>query len=283
MTSKIDAYTPFEAEILENFTDAPDIFTLRMRLCDPKQRHQYRFKPGQFNMIYLYGVGEVAISIVNDREFDDEVFEHTIQIVGRITRGMSRLKPEDRVGIRGPFGTSWPLDKAKGKDVVIMTGGLGNAPLVAATEAILKHREQYGKIYVIEGVRHSQGLIYRDKYSRWNTMPDTKVMITATEGAFFGDWRWYRGFVTAAIDDLDIDYANTVVMSVGPEIMMKNVASCFIDRGMAPEDVYVSLERSMKCGIGHCGHCQMGCEFICKDGAVYAYGRVSELLHTEGV
>ncbi len=278
-----DPYLPHEAEIVEFIEDAPDIFTIRLRLTDEILRKAYRFQPGQFNMIYLYGVGEVAISIVNDRKFDEEVFEHTIQVVGRVTKGMHQLKKGQTVGIRGPFGSSWPVEEARGKDVVIMTGGLGNAPLVAATETMLKNREAYGRIYVVQGVRHSRGLIYQDKYTRWNNVPDTKVIITATEGESFGPWKWYQGFVTEAVKDLVLDYQNTYVMSVGPEIMMKNVARRFIDIGVPEHQIFVSLERSIKCAIGHCGHCQMGKEFICKDGAVYAYPQVEKLLDIKGV
>ncbi|APC97602.1 FAD/NAD(P)-binding protein [Francisella frigiditurris] len=278
-----DAYLPHEAEIIEFIQDAPDIFTLRLQFVDEDLRKTYQFQPGQFNMLYLYGVGEVAISIVNDRDFKTDVFEHTIQVVGRVTKGMAKLKAGERIGVRGPYGSSWPVEQAKGKDVVIMTGGLGNAPLVAATEEILKDRNAYGKVYVVQGIRHSDGLIYQDKYTRWNNQPNTEVLLVATEGEAHGPWKWYKGFVTAAVEDLNLDYKNTYVMSVGPEIMMKNVAKSFADVGVPEEQIFVSLERSMKCAIGHCGHCQMGKEFVCKDGAVYAYPAVKELLSIKGV
>ena len=132
-------------------------------------------------------------------------------------------------------------------------------------------------------MRHSDGLIYQDKYTRWNEQPNTEVIITATEGEPHGPWKWYEGFVTATIDDLEIDHKNTYVMSVGPEIMMINVAKAFVDSGVPEEQVFISLERSMKCAIGHCGHCQMGKEFVCKDGAVYTYPAVKKLLSIKGV
>ncbi|AJI75119.1 oxidoreductase NAD-binding domain protein [Francisella philomiragia subsp. philomiragia ATCC 25015] len=278
-----DAYLPHEAEIVEFIKDADDIFTLRLRFVDEELRKNYKFHPGQFNMLYLYGVGEVAISIVNDRNFADDMFEHTIQVVGRITKGMDKLKTGETIGVRGPFGSSWPVEQAKGKDVVIMTGGLGNAPLVAATEEILKDRDAFGKVYVVQGIRDTSGLIYQDKYTRWNNQPNTQVLLAATAGEPHGPWKWYDGFVTAAIPDLNIDHKNTVVMTVGPEIMMKNVAKEFAKVGVPEEQIFVSLERSMKCAIGHCGHCQMGKEFVCKDGAVYAYPAVKKLLEIKGV
>lgn len=278
-----DAYLPCEAEVIDFIQEDTDIFTLRLRLCDEKTRMVYRFEPGQFNMLYLYGIGEVAISIVNDRDFQSDVFEHTIQEVKRVTKGLAKLKAGDKVGIRGPFGSMWPIAEAKGRDVVIMTGGLGNAPLVAAVEAICKNRDAYGRLYIVQGVREAEGLIYRDKYTRWNQLPNTEVMITTSEGTPFGPWKWYRGFVTEAIKALSIDLDNTFVMSVGPEIMMKNVAKAFVKLGVPAEHIFISLERSMKCAIGHCGHCQMGQEFVCKDGPVYAYSAVRKLLEIKGV
>jgi len=278
-----DAYLPMEAEIIEFIEEEKDVFTMRCLLTDEKLAAKYNFYPGQFNMIYLYGVGEDAISIVHDRDFVQGQFEHTIQVVGRVTRGMAALKKGDKVGVRGPFGSAWPMEAAKGKDVVVMTGGLGNAPLVAATEEILKNRDKYGKLYVVQGIRDSSLLIYQDMYTRWNNQPNTEVLLASTGGDTFGPWKWYNGFVTAAIPDLDLDLDNTIVMSVGPEIMMKNVAKEFIKAGVPADQVYLSLERSMKCAIGHCGHCQMGNKFVCKDGAVYSYSVVEKLLETTGV
>ena len=168
-----DAYLPHQAEIVEFIQDADDIFTLHLRFVDEELCKNYKFYPGQFNMLYLYGVGEVAISIVNDRNFANDIFEHTIQIVGRVTKGMGKLKAGETIGVTGRFGSSWPVEQAKGKDIVIMTGGL-NAPLVATTEEILKDRETYGKVYIVQGIRDTFGLIYQDKYVHCNNQPNTE-------------------------------------------------------------------------------------------------------------
>ncbi len=280
-----DPYTPYEAEIVEFIKEHHDIFTIRLKFTDTELAEKYSFRPGQFNMVYLYGVGEVAISIVNDRYYQTGRFEHTIQVVGRITKGMMKLKAGDKVGIRGPFGTAWPLEAAKGKDVIIVTGGLGNAPLVAATEEILKNRESYGKLRVLHGIRSSDLLIYEEMYQRWHNSPNTKVMMATSnqEPIDNGKWLWAKGFVTSFVPELDVDFSNCVVMTVGPEPMMLAVAKSFIAEGVSPEHVYVSLERSMKCAIGHCGHCQLGSQFICKDGAVYSYQACEKLLAIKGL
>jgi len=280
-----DAYTPHEAEVVEFIKDHRDIFTLRLKFTSPELDAKYSFRPGQFNMIYLYGVGEVAISIVNDRNHQPGRFEHTIQVVGRITKGMMKLQTGDKVGVRGPFGTSWPLMEAMGKDVIIVTGGLGNAPLVAATEEVLRNRDRYGKLRVLHGIKSNDWLIYEDMYERWNNSPNTKVMMATSheEPINNGKWQWKKGYVTAYLSELDVDFANSIVMTVGPEPMMLAVAKDFIKAGVKPDNVFVSLERSMKCAIGHCGHCQLGSQFICKDGAVYSYPACEKLLAVKGL
>ena len=280
-----DCYTPHEALIVEFIDNKPDIFTIRLKLTDPDVANGYTFYPGQFNMIYMYGVGEVAISIVNDKDYTPGFFTHIIQVVGRITKGMVKLKVGDKVGIRGAYGTCWPLELIKRHDIVIATGGLGNAPLMAAVEEILNNRHQYGKLYVLHGIRSSDVLICEDMYERWNNAPDTQVMMaTSTANPVDnGKWQWKKGFVTDFIGQLGINFKNTVVLTVGPEIMMKSVADKFIERGLSPDNVFLSLERSMKCAVGHCGHCQLGAEFVCKDGPVYSYSKCKKLLDVRGL
>lgn len=278
-------YTPHEAVVVEFIQNQHDIFTMRLQFTDSVIASKYSFCPGQFNMVYLYGVGEVAISIVNDRNYITGAFEHIIQVVGRITTGMNKIKAGDKVGIRGPFGTHWPLEAIKNKNVIIVTGGLGNAPLIAATEEILRDRSNYDKLYVLHGIRSSDLLICEDMYTRWNASPDTRVMMATShdEPIDNGKWLWKKGLVTDFIPLLEIDFNNTIVMTVGPEIMMKAVAKEFIKTGVNAENIFVSLERSMKCAIGHCGHCQLGPEFICKDGPVYSYSKCAHLLAVEGL
>lgn len=280
-----DAYVPYEAEVVEFIQEQHDIFTLRLKFTEPELQQRYSFRPGQFNMLYLFGVGEVAISIVNDPNHQAGRFEHTIQAVGRITKGMLQLRTGDRIGVRGPFGTSWPLTEAKGKDVIMVTGGLGNAPLVAATEEILQNRDQYGKLRVLHGLRSADRLIYAARYMRWHNAPHSRVFMATSHAAPLdnGNWIWGSGLVTSFMHDLDVDFANSVVMSVGPEPMMIGVANAFVAAGVRPECVYLSLERSMKCAIGHCGHCQLGAQFICKDGAIYPYLACAALLGVKGL
>ena len=283
-----DSYIPLEAEIIEFILNKPDIFTLRLRFTDPEIANLYSFRPGQFNMIYLYGVGEVPISIVNDYDCHDaklKSFKHIIQAAGRLTHGMNKLKTGDKVGVRGPFGTSWPLEEIQGKNVIVVTGGLGNAALIAATDEIICNRNLYRKLYVLHGIRSSDALICENMYERWHNSPNTRVMMATshTDPVNNGKWLWERGLVTTFISKLDVNFNNSVVMTVGPEPMMKAVAKEFIASGVNPENIFLSLERNMKCAIGHCGRCQLREQFICKDGPVYPYSVCAELLEVKGL
>jgi NAD(P)H-flavin reductase len=274
-----NAYLPWEAEVIEHIREAPDIVTLRLRLTDPKARAAYRFAPGQFNMVYLYGVGEVPISIVSDPE-DEHALDHTIRAVGRVTRALVRLEQGARLGIRGPYGRGWPMSSAEGKDVVIVTGGLGCAPVMSVINFVLKRRERFGRLTIMQGVRHSNDLIWREHYERWSQLPDTQVLLAADVGGH--NWPYSVGNVTVLLDRAKLDPANGIVMMCGPERMMQASARELLKRGFAREDLWLSLERNMQCGIGHCGHCQYGPKFVCHDGPVFHYPEIEALFGRTG-
>jgi len=272
-------YLPQVARIVERRQDAPTIFTLRLVFEDAAQQSQYRFQPGQFNMVYLYGVGEVAISIVSDPE-EETMFDHTIRVVGRVTEGLAKLQPGDRIGIRGPYGRGWPLAAAVGKNVLIVTGGLGCAPVVSVIRYVMRRRADYGKLTIIQGVKHSADLIYRQQYEEWARAPDTTVLIAANASA--GPWPWHVGPVTELISQAEIAPDNTVAMMCGPEGMMIAAAKILLQRGVAEQQIYFSTERNMHCAIGHCGHCQFGGKFVCRNGPVFDYSEIKELLGIRG-
>lgn len=273
-------YLPFEAEIVERLQESDTIFTLRLRFTDPDIHANYRFQPGQFNMVYLYGVGEVPISIVSDPE-DEHLLDHTIRAVGRVTNGLASLRPGDRVGIRGPYGRGWPMVEAQGRDVVVITGGLGCAPSVSVVTYIMRRREKYGRIYVIQGIKHPHELIYRDRYEAWAKIPDTHVLLAANIGAPL--WPGHVGLVTELFGQLDVEHGRATAMMCGPEGMMVAAARLLVANGFAEERVYFSMERNMQCAVGHCGHCQYGGKFICKDGPVFSFPEVKTLLGVRGV
>lgn len=272
-------YLPFDAEIVGRIQESPSIFTLRLRLADEEARRAYRFGPGQFNMVYLYGVGEVAISIVSDPQ-DQNLLDHTIRAVGRVTNGLAKLRRGDRVGIRGPYGRGWPLKEAEGHDVLVVTGGLGCAPVVAVINYVIMRRERFGRLTVIQGVKHAEEMIWRERYAYWNTLPGTRVLLAADHGGPL--WPWHVGLVTEVFDEADVAPGRTLVMMCGPEGMMRAGIKNLTGRGVAEDHIYLSMERNMQCAVGHCGHCQYGASFVCRQGPVFAYPQVKELFAVKG-
>lgn len=272
----MNAYLPREAEIVDRIDESPNTFTLQLRLIDDAP---YTFEPGQFNMLYLYGVGEVPISIVAEAD-DERVLTHTIRALGRVTNGLAALRKGDRIGLRGPYGRGWPMREAEGRDVVIVTGGLGCAPSVSIIHHILGHRDRYGHLNILQGVKHTDDLIWREQYDAWAAMPDVSVLLAADVGS--PEWHGHVGLVTALFDKLTLQADKTIAMLCGPEIMMRASADQLHERGIAADDIYLSMERNMQCGVGHCGHCQVGSQFVCRDGPVFVWPQVRELLGVRG-
>lgn len=275
----MQTYLPHEAIIIERIDESATIFTLRLQFTDPEIHNNFKFSPGQFNMLYLYGVGEIAISIVSDPE-DETLYDHTIRVVGRVTKGFARLKQGDRIGVRGPYGNGWPLSENTGKDILVITGGLGCAPAVSVINYIFKRREQYGTLYILQGVKHSDDLIYQKRYRQWAKHPNTQVLITADKTT--KKWPWYQGNVITLLDKININSNGIAAMLCGPEIMLYYAALELKKRNIAEERIYLSMERNMQCGVGTCGHCQYGGLFICKDGPVLSYDKVKDLFLVEG-
>jgi NAD(P)H-flavin reductase len=275
----IDTGPPHAATVVARTQESPGIFTLQLRLDDAAAQAAYRFAPGQFNMLYLYGVGEVPISIMSDPE-DRDGIGHTLRALGRVTNGLAALQPGDSVGLRGPYGRGWPLQEASGCDIVLVTGGLGCAPVVSVIHYILKRRERFGKLVIIQGVKHAEDLIWREQYDRWAKLPDTQVLVAASEGAAL--WPWHVGRVTElfALARFNADCA--VAMMCGPEGMMRAAADSLLSRGLPESRLFLSMERNMQCAVGRCGHCQFGGAFVCRDGPVFDWGQVKTLLAERG-
>jgi NAD(P)H-flavin reductase len=232
------------------------------------------FSPGQFNMLYVFGVGEIPISISGDPA-KANVLVHTTRAVGAVTKAMRHLKKGDVIGVRGPFGTFWPVEELAGNDVVIVAGGIGLAPLRPALYSLLEHREKYGKIVLLYGTRSPADILYKSELERWRSRFDLEVYITvdrAMEG-----WRGNVGVVTNLIRKAPFDPDNTAAMVCGPEVMMRYAILELSKRGVSISDVYVSMERNMKCAVGLCGHCQLGNVFVCKDGPVFRFDSIEEL------
>lgn len=252
--------------------DNHDTFT--MELCRQDGETEFSFFPGQFNMLYVFGVGEVPISISGNPADVDRIV-HTTRAVGSVTRAMSRLKRGDVVGVRGPFGTHWPVEQVRGKDLVLVAGGIGLAPLRPAIYYALAHRKQFGRIVLMYGARTPDDLLYEDELLHSPQPLDMDVDVTVDRGVM--GWRGRIGVVTTLIPRAPFDADESVAMVCGPEVMMRFTVQALLARGMAADQIYVSMERNMKCGIGFCGHCQYGPVFICKDGPVFRFDKVERI------
>lgn len=272
-------YLPRAAEVAARIEEAPNMVTLRLYLSDPLDRDAYSFDPGQFNMLYLYGVGEVPISISSDPA-ETDTLDHTVRAVGRVTRALTGLQVGDHLGIRGPFGRGWPIHEAEGRDLVVLTGGLGCAPVVAAIGYAVKRRNWFRRLVIMQGVKHSADMIWRERYDAWARLSDTRVLLAADQAE--KGWRGHLGLVTEVIDQAEFDPEQCTVLVCGPGPMMLAGVRRMLERGVSDGDIWLSLERNMHCGIGHCGHCQVGPWFVCNDGPVFRYRDIRWLLGTKG-
>jgi NAD(P)H-flavin reductase len=249
--------------------DTHDTFTL-----DLTPPAEFTFAPGQFNMLYVFGVGEVPISISSDPA-EKSAIQHTTRMVGTVTSALKRLKKGDSVGIRGPFGSAWPLAESVGKDCLIIAGGIGLAPLRPVIFSILAQRDMYRRVAVLYGTRTREDILYARELEHWRGKLDLDIQVTIDRGG--PDWRGNVGVVTTLIARVPLDPANTIAMVCGPEVMMRFSLMELQRRGIPAERVYVSMERNMKCAIGFCGHCQYGPTFVCKDGPVFRFDRIAAI------
>ncbi len=233
------------------------------------------FAPGQFNMLYVLGVGEIPISISGDPARRSPLV-HTTRAVGVVSKAMQGLRAGDTIGVRGPFGSHWPVEQAEGKDLVIVAGGIGLAPLRPAMYQAIAHRERFGKVALLYGARTPAELLYRGQLERWRSHFDLDVFITVDRAT--ASWRGSVGVVTRLIPRASFDPQNTIALVCGPEIMMRFTVAELVKRGVAHDAIFLSMERNMKCAVGMCGHCQYGPFFVCKDGPVFPYSAVEGLM-----
>ncbi len=253
--------------------DTADTFTMELESAGGKR--ELPFAAGQFNMLYVYGVGEVPISISGNPTKPSSIV-HTTREVGPVTSALRKLKPSDHLGLRGPFGVGWPVVEARGADVVIVAGGIGLAPLRPALYQLLAARNYYGKVVLLYGTRTPADILFRKELQNWHSRFDLEVHVTVDRA--MGNWNGNVGVVTTLIPRAPFDPHSTVAMVCGPEVMMRFTVQELEKRGVGLENIYLSMERNMKCAAGFCGHCQFGPAFICRDGPVFRYDHVQPLM-----
>ena len=261
---------PYRVERVRRETN--DTFTLELKPADGE--NGLSFAAGQFNMLYAFGVGEIPISISGDPNMPERLV-HTVRAVGAVSRALPKLKRGHVLGVRGPYGTHWPVEEAAGGDVLIVTGGIGLAPLRPALYQLIAHRERYGRVILLYGARTPEEILFERELAQWRAQFDLDVHVTVDRGT--GNWRGNVGVVTTLIPKASFDPSSTIAFVCGPEIMMRFTLLELKRRELAANNVFISMERNMKCGIGFCGHCQFGAAFVCKDGPVFRLNQVTDL------
>ena len=268
-----DPMLPQPYSVRQVAKETPDTFTVRLEPENPVNGST--FQPGQFSMLWVFGVGELPISISGDPGLHDRLI-YTVRSVGQTTHALVNREVGDGVGVRGPFGAGWPVEAARGRDVIVVAGGIGLAPLRPMIYHVLQHRKDYGRLVILYGGRSPRDLLYRKELATWARNHETQVLVTVDYGGL--NWRGHVGVVTTLLKYSRLQPASAVAMVCGPEIMMRFVARELEMHGLSCDDIYLSMERNMKCAVGFCGHCQYGPHFICKDGPIFRYQKIRKLL-----
>jgi NAD(P)H-flavin reductase len=269
----LEPMVPSPYEVAARVPENDDSATLRLR---PLGAPRPGPRPGQFMMLYAFGVGEVAISLSGVPEDGDGVLTHTIRDVGAVSGALYRAGPGTVIGVRGPFGTGWELESAAGGDVVIVAGGVGLAPLRPVVLATLAQRSRYRRVVLISGARSPADFLFEHEQQEWAALEAIELWRTIDVPA--SGWGGGVGFVTEPLARMWVDPARTTAFLCGPEVMMRFCAQTLIRKGVPPSAIRVSLERNMKCGVGLCGHCQLGELLVCRDGPVVGYDVAESLL-----
>ena len=273
-TTLHDPMVPLPATVTKVLWETDDTFTLQLELSAFSDG--FAFRPGQFNMLYMFGIGESAISISSDPA-KAKTLSHTIHRVGTVTKALSQVKRGDVVGIRGPFGTPWPVEAARARDVCVVAGGIGLAPLRPLLYDLFRNRGHYNRIMILYGARSPLDLLFRVELEAW--AKDYYAEVLATVDRSDSSWKGNIGVVTSLFSYVKLDARETVAYVCGPETMMKFTLQELEKRGVPDDQVYLSIERNMKCAIGFCGHCQFGPTFVCKDGPVFPRKSVQSMLN----
>jgi len=265
-------YTPEKAKIIEikQMTELEKFFRIKLL-----ERNTLGHKPGQFIMITVYGVGEIPISISSPPDINSDEFELVVRKVGNVTQALHNLRENDIVGIRGPFGTNFCAENFKGKDLLFIAGGIGLVPLRSFIKQVLTEHNNYRKITILYGAKSPKEFLFTNELEEWNKIENVEVKITVDKPE--DGWKGNVGVITTLIPPLEIDSENTLVAIVGPPVMYKFVILSLTSKNILHKNIYLSLERRMKCGVGKCGNCQIQHLYVCQDGPVFCYEELKHL------
>jgi len=265
-------YQPIMLSILEitSMTETDKLFTIELPLPMPLDH-----KPGQFVQVSVLGVGEAPISISSSPSRSKNSFEICVRRVGALTNALHALSPGDVVGIRGPFGRGYPIERFRGKDILFAPGGLGLAPLRSVINEVLDDRSNYGRIIILYGDRQPAEMLFKDELQEWATREDVELHVTVDKAD--EKWKGNVGVITTLFSDIQVSPRNTVAITCGPPVMYRFVLMELLGMGIPEGNIWLSLERRMKCGVGKCGHCQMDHIYVCQDGPAFSYAEIRHL------
>ncbi|HUW20082.1 MAG TPA: FAD/NAD(P)-binding protein [Sedimentisphaerales bacterium] len=267
-------YIPCPARIESVRDESFDTKTFKVVLENAERARSFNYKPGQFVQMSILGIGEAPISITSSPH-QQGFLEFTIRRVGRLTHEIHKLMPGERVYIRGPYGNSFPLEQVRGKDLCFIAGGIGLPPLRSLINAVFHKRRQYGKIKILYGAKTPDELCFKEELKTWQRTKDTEVLLTVDRPD--QHWKGNVGVVTTLWTKTDMTSSDGAAFVCGPPIMIRFVVTELLDSGFTDDNIYMTLERYMKCGIGKCGHCNIGARFVCIDGAVFTYAQLRDI------
>jgi NAD(P)H-flavin reductase len=268
----VNPFLPLNTRVLEVRQETGDIKTLALKFVD--QKEVFPFIPGQFVEVSLFGIGEVPLGIASSPTRRNTL-EISVKRMGSVTSEIHRLTPGDTIGVRGPYGNGWPIDKLRGKNLMIIGGGIGLSPLRSLIDYIHDKREEFGTMQILYGARTQDDLVYKSLLKKWGEQKDTEVICTVDIGT--PGWTGNVGVVTNLFHHMPITIENTVVITCGPPIMIKFVTMSLEKLGFADTEIITSMEKMMKCGIGKCGHCNLGSKYVCIDGPVFSHKELKML------
>ncbi len=268
-------YLPKQAEILSVKKETADTSRFRMKFVDPADREAFEYQPGQFVEISVMGAGEVPISITSSPLIDKGYFELCIRDTGKVTREIHKLGEGDIVGIRGPYGNSFDIKSMQGKEVLFVVGGLGLAPLRPVINGVVASRDEYKGVKILYGARTPGDMLFNEDLDEWSKIDGVEVLTTVDRAD--DSWKGNVGVVPKLFEKTEIEPKKTVAVICGPGIMIKFVMKDLLGMGFKEKDIWLTMERHMKCGIGKCGHCNIGTKYVCIDGPVFTFDQIKDL------
>ena len=268
-------YLPYLATVKEIREEAPDIKTLKLVFEDEEVRKSFTYRSGQFIEFSMFGIGEAPFCLASSPTREGYI-ECSIKKMGKVTQAVHELEEGETVGIRGPYGNSFPLEEMKGKNLIFVGGGIGLAPLRSLIWNVIDTRDDFKDVIIVYGARNVEGLVYKNELKQWQNTPGVNLALAVDPGGETEDWKGEVGFVPAILEKVNPSSENSVVITCGPPIMIKFVLVALDKMNFSPQQIITTLEKKMTCGLGQCGRCNIGSLFVCKDGPVFTYAQIKE-------